>query len=447
MTVNREKLYDEVWAEPMTTVALRYDVSSNFLARVCERLKVPRPPRGYWPQVKVGKKNPRPPLPPAEPGDDLEWVRDGSVPARQPVVALPRGRRPKMVRADRPARHPLLVGVREYFDAARVSTYDDEKYAKPYKRNVVDVYVSKEVVKRALDAANDLFLALEDRGHRVVLGPVDQNYSRVAPRHREGEKEQQDRYYYGGWRGPARLTLVFVGEVAFGLTVFEISEEIEMRYDLALHDYVRIPPAGPKERPAPVRPGEWTTRKWLCSGRLGIHAYFPDRAVRWEEHWREQVQGDLPKLFDAVAKELEDAAPRVIKLKAEAEREAEERRKQWEAERLKEEKQEAEERRLEEEEQRLVELKQQLEDWRFARDARALVAELQELVASRGLRITVGGPVEQWLDWVLRKAAEADPLAVQRHHVDEMAREFGTLDRRRSPLAARLRLRRARRDR
>ncbi|HPA80588.1 MAG TPA: hypothetical protein PLS95_07210 [Thermoanaerobaculales bacterium] len=37
MGVTREKLYEEVWAEPMTTVAARYGVSSNFLARVCER--------------------------------------------------------------------------------------------------------------------------------------------------------------------------------------------------------------------------------------------------------------------------------------------------------------------------------------------------------------------------------------------------------------------------
>ena len=46
--VSREQLYEEVWAEPMTTVALKYEVSSSFMARICTRLKVPRPPRGYW---------------------------------------------------------------------------------------------------------------------------------------------------------------------------------------------------------------------------------------------------------------------------------------------------------------------------------------------------------------------------------------------------------------
>ena len=59
MSVAREKLYKEVWAEPMTTVAQRYKVSSSFLARVCQRLSVPPPPRGYWPKLKVGRQTMR----------------------------------------------------------------------------------------------------------------------------------------------------------------------------------------------------------------------------------------------------------------------------------------------------------------------------------------------------------------------------------------------------
>jgi hypothetical protein len=41
--VSRERLYQEVWAEPMTSVAIRYKVSTSFLARVCTWLNVPRP--------------------------------------------------------------------------------------------------------------------------------------------------------------------------------------------------------------------------------------------------------------------------------------------------------------------------------------------------------------------------------------------------------------------
>ena len=75
--VSREQLYEEVWAEPMTTVALKYEVSSSFMARICTRLKVPRPPRGYWAMYAKGKRPKRPLLPDACPGDELEWARSG----------------------------------------------------------------------------------------------------------------------------------------------------------------------------------------------------------------------------------------------------------------------------------------------------------------------------------------------------------------------------------
>lgn len=41
----------------MITVAKDYGVSSNYLARVCEQLKVPRPNRGYWAKRAAGKKD------------------------------------------------------------------------------------------------------------------------------------------------------------------------------------------------------------------------------------------------------------------------------------------------------------------------------------------------------------------------------------------------------
>jgi hypothetical protein len=240
----------------MTTVAKRYDVSSSFLARVCARLTVPRPPRGYWPQLKVGKAGFKPLLPAPEPGDELEWVRDGSSPARHPRVTVV-GARKRGTPARSDGKHPLLVGVREDFEKGRVSQYDSEKYLRPYKRNIVDIFVSKETLPRALEVANKLFLALEDRGHRVVLAPVDAELRRRELNTREG-KEERGRYDNSGqWRGPARLTLAYVDGVPYAVTVFEVSENVKVVHDHVLHDYVRL-----DGRKRAVRPGEWTTDRW-----------------------------------------------------------------------------------------------------------------------------------------------------------------------------------------
>lgn len=164
MRVAREVLYKEIWAEPMTTVAARYGLSSNFLARVCERLKIPRPARGYWAQVKVGAKLRKPALPAPQLGDEVEWRRDGAEPEifTGPVDGNSTGG-VGTAKKKRPSQHPLLIGVAHHFEVGRVRKHSSEDYVRPYKRNLVDIFCSKDCVPRALAVTNKLFLALEDR--------------------------------------------------------------------------------------------------------------------------------------------------------------------------------------------------------------------------------------------------------------------------------------------
>lgn len=59
---DRERLYEEVWAEPTKRVAARYGVSDAMLWKVCRDLRVPKPPRGYWAKKAAGRpvaKRPR----------------------------------------------------------------------------------------------------------------------------------------------------------------------------------------------------------------------------------------------------------------------------------------------------------------------------------------------------------------------------------------------------
>jgi integrase len=63
---DRKILYNEIWTEPVTVVAGRYGMSNNGLKKVCIRLAIPYPPRGYWAKVKAGKVQEKPELPEAE---------------------------------------------------------------------------------------------------------------------------------------------------------------------------------------------------------------------------------------------------------------------------------------------------------------------------------------------------------------------------------------------
>lgn len=63
---DRDELYQEVWAEPVTTVAKRYGVSGNAIAKVCQKLQIPVPGRGYWAKKAEGHSAEHVPLPPME---------------------------------------------------------------------------------------------------------------------------------------------------------------------------------------------------------------------------------------------------------------------------------------------------------------------------------------------------------------------------------------------
>ena len=77
MSVTREKLYNEIWAEPITKVSKRYGVSDSYLVRVLKGLNIPRPLKGYWAIIAAGIHPEKPPLPAATLGDAITWSRDG----------------------------------------------------------------------------------------------------------------------------------------------------------------------------------------------------------------------------------------------------------------------------------------------------------------------------------------------------------------------------------
>jgi hypothetical protein len=53
--MTREELYTLVWQRPMSRLAEEFGISGNGLAKICDRMDVPYPPRGYWAKKEAGK--------------------------------------------------------------------------------------------------------------------------------------------------------------------------------------------------------------------------------------------------------------------------------------------------------------------------------------------------------------------------------------------------------
>ena len=63
MEMTRAELYEQVWSEPIGKVAARFNLSGNGLAKICDRLSIPRPSRSHWTR-SADKREERPALPP-----------------------------------------------------------------------------------------------------------------------------------------------------------------------------------------------------------------------------------------------------------------------------------------------------------------------------------------------------------------------------------------------
>jgi hypothetical protein len=386
--VSRERLYQEVWSEPMTSVAKKYGVSGSFLARVCTLLNVPRPPRGYWARLAAGYTvHQRPSLPNPKPGGEIEWARFGQArraPLKLETQTLKKKRRK---RSELPAIHPLLEGFQERLNEGRESYFSP--FIRPIKRLLPDIIATKKVASRAIDVANELYLSLEAQGYQVMFSPRGQ----ILWRHSVDEREKSRRDHQRDLWSPSRPTVVLIGAVAIGLTVYEMTEYVEVQNING--EYVRVTDLTPQQIKTAARSYSWTSTRDMQSGRLCIQAYSPYPGTQWRRQWQEAKVGDFPSKLPAIIKELEAASASIAKQVEEAERKAEIERQQreqqreierqrWEAEKAERARKEAEQRRIQAEKDSREELSGIINAWAKAKRIEEFFAEAERRAADLG---------------------------------------------------------------
>ncbi len=75
--LTRHQLYDLAWSRPLSALAAEFGISGNGLAKICDRLLIPHPPRGYWSSGLRSRTQERPPLPPPPADCDTDVVISG----------------------------------------------------------------------------------------------------------------------------------------------------------------------------------------------------------------------------------------------------------------------------------------------------------------------------------------------------------------------------------
>lgn len=388
-------------------LAARYGVSGSFLARVCERLRVPRPPTGYWAKLAVGKAPPRPPLPTAEPGDETEWMPNAPLPATRstkPKPTPPKADPSDTVRAVStdtsvanitataaesepaptvpvsnpatkresprkriPATHPLIAGALELIPQGKTSS---EGYYKPRKRLLPDILTSPKQLDTIVRLANRLYRHLEAQGHRVRLSNASDAFQREVVDPRPATK--QPRYHDSLWH-PERPTVVYVDGVAIGLSLFETLVEKEMMY--VGSELVPVPSRGSSNKVPLVRSPYSTTQRNVPSGEFCLQAYSPYRGTTWRKQWRGSA-GALGTQLDEITETLQ-AAPTTINAQVEkAHQEQQRRQREWEESVQKNIREEQAKRRAKAIETSRAQLRDIITEWSEGKRVAAFFAEL-----------------------------------------------------------------------
>lgn len=174
--VQRKILYDQVWSTPMTKPAKDYGISGVALAKICKKLDIPYPWRGYWRRKETGKTVKQLPLPPnSDPtkqtvtiqrtiraealaqmsGETTQWITAEQAPEQKIRVPDRLGKT-----------HRLLSGYLTEWRSASV-----DEYGAIWSGNIrqLNIRVSPQSLSRALRIMNTLFTALDARGHQVWI--------------------------------------------------------------------------------------------------------------------------------------------------------------------------------------------------------------------------------------------------------------------------------------
>lgn len=144
--IPRLELHDLVWSQPLGTVAAKFGLTANGLAKLCDRLEIPRPSRSYWSKAP-DQRGPRSPLPPAPDGASTDVVLGGDAP-------IARRKRTRLSPADRQG---------QLLDIAAAIAVGEGVQQVTLKRVAREAGISEAQAHNCFQGRTDLLLSLTRR--------------------------------------------------------------------------------------------------------------------------------------------------------------------------------------------------------------------------------------------------------------------------------------------
>lgn len=360
---DREQLYNEIWESPLVKLAAKYGISAVALGKVCRKLQIPLPGRGYWVKKEFGKPVERVPLPKAVNLPVVHRMKTAPT-STEPVSETASGSAtedPEVVRigeiesdnfsVDPEAkRHKIVSATSRILKHA--STDARKILCPPYSEACLDIRVSKSSLERALALMNAIILRIEALTFSVT--------SQKGPEHAQVEIDGR-----------------------------------RIRFELV--EKTRV-----KNR-REVTHGTWTTTEMEYEPTGELELRIGHTGYGWHQKF---ADGKTRKLEDLLSKFVGAFMREGRRLRIEAElakqREIENQKRQHELWKLRE--------LIDEEEKKVSNLDMWVTNWERAEQIRAFVTALEKVWTNEGHDLSPEAPKGQRMVWMRQQADRLDPL-------------------------------------
>jgi hypothetical protein len=360
-TWNREELYKEIWEQPMLKLAPKYGISSVMLGKVCRKLRIPVPGRGYWARKASGHLVSIKPLPKLKEVPIVQRFKFADPHHMEPKMPEPEPTDPEYVRIKEVESleisidpnvplHRRVAATAKAFKSAHTD-YRGYRSTRGIE-GALDLHISNGTSGRAIQILNAVVLALENQGFSLSVN-----------------KDTRD-----------VVAKVFEREIGFEL--------IEKYNQIRIPEYQRKDDFfAPKVRYEP---------NGILEFRVS-HSRYGQFAMR--DHKKLPLESQIAVMVGAFVRQA-----RAAKLGAERERREEIKRREDEIQHQK----LAE--LIREEEKKVSNLDTWVTNWLRARHYREFIAALEQSWKEAGKNLSQEADHGKRLVWMLQQADRLDPL-------------------------------------
>lgn len=366
--LSRKELYQQVWEEPITKLAKRYDLSDVGLAKTCKRHNIPIPGRGHWAKKASGKVVLQARLPRLSGSesyfskitfqirDQTELCESKEIDAQ---VAFEKDKENRIVVSETlESPHKL---VKWTWNSLRSGNTDKKGICHQKVAECLDIKVTLSSLDRALRVMDALVRAIEARGYELRQCKSD-----------------------------ARLSVVVNGE--------ELDFSLEER--IIRKDHLPTEVEKKKIAKRQIYPFQLPQHDYVPTGQLSLRigGWYQSRAT-WADAKIQRVENCLNDFLVGLVRSAAE------KKSVREKREREARKLQEEGRRLE------EAARLRKEEQASVDaLKKGSEDWHESQQIRSYIEAVRRDAIETTGAIVPGSELDEWLVWATKQADRLDPL-------------------------------------